>query len=107
RLSFLARLRTRDAAHQPAVRLAVEGRLADGSPIYTYSQTLGMSVDSATLRPQGTSARTLPAQWVRGSEGEFLFHLTNLPAGTEGQISVGIDLLGPGEVWIDDVELYA
>jgi hypothetical protein len=90
RVSLKARLRTRDLGRQPPLRLAIEGALADGTPFYFRSQPLGVPV---------------PAQWPDKNE-EFVFHLANLPAGVAGNLSVGFDMLGPGEVWIDDVEVF-
>jgi hypothetical protein len=100
RLAVLARMRTSDASRQPPVRLAIEGTLADGTPFYFASELLGVAAQP------GVPARTLPSQWAAGSDGEFLFPFVHLPAGMAGQVRVGLDLLGPGELWIDDVEVF-
>ncbi|MGE3779979.1 MAG: hypothetical protein AB7F89_22515, partial [Pirellulaceae bacterium] len=106
RLSFLVRLRAKSAEEQPAVRLAIEGQLSDGTPIYRFSETLGSAIDGRTLRPTGGTARALPTQWTQGREGEFLFHFAHLPTHLPGEISVGLDLFSAGDVWLDDVELF-
>lgn len=102
RLSIQARMRTSDANRQPPMRMAIEGRLADGTPFYTWSQPIGIAVDPRSLSPTNGPARPLPTEWTE----DFVFHIVNLPAGTTGQLSINFEMLGPGEVWIDDVEVF-
>lgn len=104
RLSVLARLRTSDPARQPPLRMAIEGAQANGGSIYLWSQPLGMAMD-ARFRPTAAAARPLPAEWNNAST-DFLFHVVDLPTGVGGEVSVGFDMLGAGEVWIDDVEVF-
>jgi hypothetical protein len=105
RLSVLAYLRIRDASGPPALCMTIEGRRASGAPINIKSLgALGKAVDG-NLRPTGAPARPLPTDWSNQSN-YFLFNIVDLPADTPGEVSVGLDMLGAGEVWIDDVQVY-
>ena len=91
RLSLLAWIRTKDQAKQPQLRIAID----TGRGYYTFA-TLGKDVDGETV------SEKLGKAWP----GEpYLFHCDTLPTDLE-KVSIGFDLVGEGEVWIDDVEVY-
>jgi len=85
-------LRTADAARQPALRLAVEGKAA-GQPFYRSAQ-FGQGGDPQhPLRP-------IPAEWSL-----FVIEVNDLPRESLGPLQVRFELLGAGVVWIDTVQL--
>jgi len=85
-------LKVADAARQPTVRLALEGRLR-GRTYYRYAE-VGRMPGSGQVVPIGT-------EW-----GRYDFPLYDLPLGGLSELRVRVDLQGPGEVWVDDVALY-
>ncbi|HEY4310625.1 MAG TPA: family 10 glycosylhydrolase [Pirellulales bacterium] len=86
-LSVLAWLRVADPNQQPPLRLAVSARWK-GQDYYRYAP-----VGSGT-------AQAIGSEWT-----QFLFEVRDLPTEQLSDLSVRFDLTGPGEVWIDDVEL--
>lgn len=91
RLSLLAWVRTKDEAVQPQLRMAID----NGRGYYTFA-TLGKAVDGQPVNEK------LGTNWP----GEpYLFHCDTLPTDLDN-VSIGFDLVGEGEVWIDDVEVY-
>jgi hypothetical protein len=101
RVFVLAWIRTRDAQKQPPLRLAVDG-LVNGEPYYRFAP-LGTDVDSQTRQATGQPAQPLSEQW---SERPYLLPIDDLPASGLSELLVGFDLMGPGEVWIDDVRIF-
>lgn len=91
RLSLLAWVRTRDDGTQPQLRMSID----NGRGYYTFA-TLGKDVDGQSVNE--LLGKAWPAE-------AYLFHCDTLPADLEN-ISIGFDLVGEGEVWIDDVEVY-
>lgn len=89
RLSVGLWLRTADRARQPAVRVAIEARLADGE--YFRYASLGA----------GTTGAQLTEQWA-----QYIFQVDDLPADAGAEVRLRVDLLGAGEIWLDDVDLY-
>ncbi len=86
-LSVLAWLRVADPNRQPPLRLAVSARWK-GQDYYRYA-------------PVGSStAQAINSEWT-----QFLFEVRDLPTEQLSDLCVRFDLTGPGEVWIDDVEL--
>ena len=51
------------------------------------------------------SARTPPAKPIGTEWTQYLFQVRDLPTDDLTDLRVRFDLMGPGEVWIDDVEL--
>jgi hypothetical protein len=92
RLALWVWLRTSDVAKQPKLRLAVEGKF-EGKTYYRRAN-VGSSEDQNPVQP-------LQATWT-----PFLFPLDDLPASGLTDLRVGFDLMGEGEVWIDDIQLY-
>ncbi len=94
RLSMWVWLRVADAARQPPLRLALEGQL-NGRPYYRFAPVGANAV--------GANAAGVPlaTQWT-----PYVFQVDDLPLEGLSQLQVRFDLMGPGEVWIDDVQLF-
>jgi hypothetical protein len=93
RLAVIAWMRVADASRQPQMRLAIEGK-RDGRVHYQYGQ---IGLDDA-----GRPARTqLSDQWNRCQ-----LVLTNFPLEGLSDLRVGFDLMGEGDVWIDEVRVF-
>ena len=93
RLQMTARIRVADAARQPQLRLAVEGKL-EGQPYYRR-----VNVGAA----EGAGGQVLSAlntEWAT-----YTIALTDLPDSGLTGLCVGFDLMSEGEVWIDDVQV--
>ncbi|MFM8250024.1 MAG: hypothetical protein ACKOBW_00350 [Planctomycetota bacterium] len=88
RLALWVWLKTNDANRQPALRLAIEGRW-DGQTYYRFA-TVG-----------GPQAAPLSPQWT-----QYFLQVDDLPTSGLQDLRVGFDLMEPGEVWIDDVQLF-
>ncbi|MCO6454412.1 MAG: hypothetical protein J5I93_03770 [Pirellulaceae bacterium] len=89
RLRVSVWLRTSDQQRQPPLRLAVEGRL--GGETYYRFANVGAENPQAQVRER----------WA-----EYQFVVDNLPLTGLSDLRVGFDLMGPGEVWIDEVRLF-
>jgi len=87
----MARLKAADPEQQPPLRLAIDGR-RKGLPYYRSARV-----------GDGEGAPKLAADW--GTQ-PFLLPITNLPTSGWSDFRIGFDLMGPGEVWIDDVQVY-
>lgn len=92
RLSISVWLRTRDAQQQPPLRIAVEGR-AGGHGYYRFGSI-------GSLSPDPTSNQVGP-EWRR-----FAVHFDDLPLTDMEHVRIGFDLMGSGQVDIDDVSVY-
>ena len=92
RISLSVWLRTGDPRQQPPLRLAFEGRL-NGETYYRYAE-LGRAED-------GRPAVPLTAQWA-----QYVFPVEDLPLDGLTQLRLRFDLMGAGEVYIDDVQLF-
>ncbi len=92
RLAVSVWLRTADAARQPPMRLAIEGRTS-GRTFYRFAQ-FGRDAEGQA------AVRTIPAEWA-----QFVIEASDLPLESLSAIRVRLELLGPGEVWIDEVQL--
>jgi hypothetical protein len=92
RLSLIASIRVADPARQPMLRLAIEGKL--GGQIYYMKANVGATEDGREVNP-------LTAEWSR-----YRFPLNSLPLAGLSDLRVGFDLMGAGEVWIDNVQIY-
>lgn len=89
RIAVWAWIKARDPAQPSAMRLAIEGRL-DGKTYYRYASVGGASKGSA-----------LQSEWT-----QYWFQIDDLPPTGLTDLRIGFDLMGPGEVWIDDVQLF-
>ncbi|MFN0019665.1 MAG: hypothetical protein ACKVP0_15515 [Pirellulaceae bacterium] len=92
RLSVLAWVRVDDPRKQPKLRLAVEGKL-DGKPFYRRAN-IGASEDGQAVRP-------IQKEW-----SPYRFPLTDLSLDGLTDIQIGFDLMGEGDVYIDQVSVY-
>jgi hypothetical protein len=90
RLSLSVRLRVENPKQQPAVRLAVEGDLNDGA--YSPFAIVGRG-----------AAVPIPADWTAP---EFILKIDEVPVSGISDLRVRFDVIGPGTVWIDDVQLF-
>ena len=92
RIAVMVRLKTRDPLKQPPLRLAIEGRRRDGSSYYRVFNVA-----------QNPRDQLLTDNW---GEKPIVMPISDLPTQELLELSVGFDLMGPGEVWIDDVQVY-
>jgi hypothetical protein len=88
RLSISVWMRTADPQRQPTLRLGVEGT---GVNPYVRYATVGAA-------PGG---QPLADTW-----GQFVLPIHDLPTDLGQQLHVKFELVGAGEVWIDDVQLF-
>ncbi len=92
RLTMSVWLRVADAQRQPPLRLAIEGDF--GRVPYRFA-SVGASPGG------GQPAVPIGTEW-----GQYVFHVPDLPLEPGRQVSVRFDMMGAGEVFIDDVEVY-
>jgi hypothetical protein len=88
RLSLSVWLRVADAARQPPLRLTVAGKFQARD--FIRSAYVG----------QAAEARPIRTDWT-----QFVVHVTDLPLENLSDLHLRFELTGPGEVWIDDVQL--
>jgi hypothetical protein len=88
RVAMSVWLRIADGKQQPPLRLALEGKL-DGRDYYRFAPV---------GRLPGVA---LSEQWA-----QFIFQVDDLPLEGLSSLRARFDLMGPGEVWVDDVQLY-
>jgi hypothetical protein len=92
RIAVMVRLKVADPQQQPPLRLAVEGRRLDGSTYYKPFNVV-----------QNPRVQLLASDW---GEKPFVMLVSDLPTQELADLRVGFDLMGQGEVWIDDVQVY-
>jgi len=93
RISVLVWARTRDKQKQPPLRIAVD----DGQHYYRFAP-LGTETGGAN-----NVVEKLSAEWP---QRPYLFHVDNLPSEQLDSLMIGFDLMGEGEVWLDDVQVF-
>ena len=93
RITMAVWLRVADASQQPDLRLAVEGKLV-GRDYYRYAVIGQPPAPGQEGKPIGTS-------W-----SQYIVQFDDLPLEGLSQMRVRLDLMGSGEVWADDVELF-
>jgi hypothetical protein len=93
RITMSVWLRVADASHQPNLRLAVQGNLV-GRDYYRYA-VLGQPP------APGQDGKPIATTW-----GQYIVQFDDLPLDGLSQMRVRLDLMGPGEVWADDVQLF-
>jgi hypothetical protein len=91
RLSLSVRLRVENADEQPSLRLSVEG---------THN---GATYNPFAMVGGGAGAVPIPGDWAAS---QFILKIEDVPADNLSDLRVRFDLVGPGAVWIDDVQLY-
>ncbi len=89
RVAVWAWMRIDNADKQPPLRLAIEGRV-NGQEYYKFA-ALG----------EGRNAQPLTTEWK-----PYLFPIDNLPPTGLNELRVGFDMMGEGQVWIDDVLVF-
>jgi hypothetical protein len=94
RLTMSVWLRVSDAAHQPPLRLALEAKL-HGRDYYRFAP-VGLL---AAPDPRG---KPILPEW-----GQYIVPIDDLPLEGLSSLRVRFDLMGAGEVWIDDVQVYS
>ncbi|MDG1872761.1 MAG: family 10 glycosylhydrolase [Mariniblastus sp.] len=92
RLSISVWLRTDDPQKQPPLRLAIEG-MSGGESYYRFG-----SVGSLSPNPE---TNQIQSKWKR-----FAVHFDDLPVDGLSNVRIGFDLMGPGTVNIDHVEVF-
>jgi hypothetical protein len=93
RLTVSVWLRVANAAQQPPLRLALEGKL-HGRDYYRFG-------------PVGSSPNAgQPGDAIRSEWGRYVLPVDDLPLEGLTSLRVRFDLMGPGEVWIDDVQVF-
>jgi hypothetical protein len=93
RLAISVWLRVADAARQPPLRLALDGKL-DGRDYYRFGQ-VGLAPGP------GQPVKPIPTTWE-----QYLFSVDDLPLAGLTQLRARFDLMGAGEVWVDDVQVF-
>jgi hypothetical protein len=88
RIAIWGWIRARDKSVPSSLRLAIEGKV-DGKTYYRYA-TVG-----------GGKGPPIPNVWT-----QYWFQIDDLPASELSELRVGIDLMGPGDVAIDDLAAY-
>ena len=93
RFSMKVWMRVADMQRQPPLRLAVEGKL-QGEDYYRYAP-IGLIPET------GQSPVPISNEWT-----SYVFQVNDLPLEGLSQVRVRFDLLGPGEVWMDEVQVF-
>jgi hypothetical protein len=92
RLAVSVWLRIAHAARQPPLRLALEGKLQGGD--YYRFGPVGLAPNA------GQQVAALQTEWA-----QYVFEVYDLPLDGLTSLRARFDLMGPGEVWIDDVQV--
>lgn len=95
RLSVWMWLRIRNVNEQPPLQLAVEGRL-NGEPYYRPAP-VGANDGRWRIPPT-----PLPDRWQK----PYLVRVDDLPTSGLTDLRVAVDLMGKGEVWVDDIQVF-
>jgi hypothetical protein len=92
RLSVVAWIKLADPTRQPTLRVAIEGKL-DGQVYYRFGN-IGAG-------ERGRPAKPLSTEWTMAR-----IPVPDLPLAGLTDLRVGFDLMGEGEVWIDEVQVF-
>lgn len=95
RIAVSAWLRVPHEGQQPALRIAIEGKL-DGK-VYYRPRTVGRMEKGQSQ----SRVRKISDTWT-----EFLLLVDDLPVTGLTELRVGFDLMSGGQVWIDNVQVY-
>lgn len=93
RLAVAVWLRASDPSRQPPLRLAIDGKF-QGKDYYRFAQV-------GLMPGGGTTVAPLLEEW-----GQYVFQVDDLPLEGLTSLRARFDLMGPGEVWIDDVQVF-
>lgn len=91
RLSISVWLRIDEEASQPPLRIAIEADTQD-LEYYRFAKVGSLA--------QNSSSDLIDSRWK-----QFVVHFDDLPLQSAETVRVGFDMMGPGGVWIDRVEL--
>lgn len=92
RLSVSVWMKTENEQNQPPLRISVECNDA-GSEYYRFAELGSLVVDKRLNQ--------LTSGWKR-----YAVHFDDLPQDSSGSVRIGFDMMGPGKVWIDEVQIY-
>lgn len=90
RLAVLVWLKIADEDRQPPLRLAIQGK-----DYYSFASV------GASRPGEDRQAVPLATRWA-----QYAFAVDDLPLEPGNSLRVRFDLMGPGEVWIDDVQVF-
>ncbi len=93
RLTMAVWLRVSDAARQPPLRLSLEGKF-HGRDYYRFGP-VGSAADA------GQPAKPILTEWSK-----YVLPVDDLPLEGLTSLRVRFDLMGAGEVWVDDVQVF-
>jgi hypothetical protein len=93
RLALSVWMRLSDPKRQPPLRVALQSKF-EGGDYYRFA-ILGAGTDGAG-----------PANRITNEWAQYVFTFNDLPLQGLGPLVIWFDLLGPGEVWIDDVQVF-
>jgi hypothetical protein len=93
RLSMAVWLRVSDASRQPPLRLAIEGKF-QGRDYYRFAP-IGQSPGA------GQPSVPIASQWA-----QYVFQVDDLPLEGLTSLRARFDLMGAGEVWVDDAQIF-
>ena len=92
RIAVIVRLKTTDPNNQPPLQLSIDGLLRNGA---TYYKPFSVG--------RGVKVQPLAGDW--GTK-PFAMVISDLPIQELVNLRVGFDLMGQGDVWVDDVQVY-
>lgn len=97
-------LRVADKTRQPHLQMTIGGTFDGGGEYYHAPAPVGASpvmvAETTTANSQTLARAPIGTEW-----GEYLFPIDDLPLKGLSELQVRFDLRGPGEVWIDDVQI--
>lgn len=96
RVAFTVWMRTSTPNHQPSIRLSIEGRLH--GKVYYRPRTIGKPESGITTTSQTSP---LTSDWNR-----YVLIVDDLPSQGLTDLRVGFDLMSPGHVEIDNLQVY-
>lgn len=89
RVAVEVRLRASHASRPPSVRIFLEGEMGDAR------------FERHGVIPAVGAGATTPGEWMN-----YSFPIGYLPQEGLDQLRIGIELIGAGEVWVDDVQIF-
>ncbi|NUQ61936.1 MAG: family 10 glycosylhydrolase [Pirellulales bacterium] len=92
RISMSVWLRVADPAVQPRLRMALEG--------HVYGQAFFRSAEVGRTGETGVAVPPIQDQWA-----QFVVNVNDLPLEGLSPLHARFDLIGPGEVWVDDIQM--
>lgn len=92
RVAVVVRLRVDDPENQPPLRLAIDGKFLDESSYYVPFNV-----------GRNSNVKPIGDDW---GDKPYVLLISDLPTNELVNIRVGFDLMGAGQVWIDDVHVY-